>query len=127
MFPVLLGFMIYNFFIKNTAEADATQSYQQVLAGKAVIIDVREKDEVKDGMIKGALWYPLSEMEQNREQEIKKIKEAAKDKGIFVYCRSGNRSGKVQGYLKEAGIKSTNLGGYSALVNDKLPTQPGPQ
>lgn len=127
LFPVLLGFMIYNFFIKNTAEADATQSYQQVLEGKAVIIDVREQDEVKDDMIKGALWFPLSKMEENRTSVIRTIKEMAQGKNIYVYCRSGNRSGRVKGHLKEANIASINLGGYSALVNDKLPTQPGPQ
>ena len=127
LFPLLLGTLVYTFFLRNTAEADANQSYELYRQGKAVIIDVREQDEVKEGMIKGALWFPLSLMETNRDGEIKKIKETAKDKEIFVYCRSGKRSGKVQGYLKEAGIKSVNLGGYSSLVDEKLPTQPGPQ
>ncbi len=122
-----LGFLIFNFFIKNKAEADAKSSYDSYLAGKALFIDVREEGEVRDGMIKGALWFPLSKIEQNKKAEISRLQDASSGKEIFIYCKSGNRANKVKEYLVEAGSKSLNMGGFSSLVNDSLPTQPGPQ
>lgn len=126
-FVALLGFVFFNFFIKNSAEADAKKSYDDYLAGKAIIIDVREEQEVKEGMIKGAHWIPLSRIEKETKTEIIKIKELAKDKSIFLYCRSGRRSGMAKGYLEESGITAINLGGMSDLVNENIPTQPSPQ
>jgi rhodanese-related sulfurtransferase len=127
VYAILFGFIIFNFFIKNSAEADVKRSYESYLSGEAVFIDVREENEVRDGMIKGAIWIPLSKISSNKEKEIIKIKEIATDKKIFVYCRSGSRSGRVQEYLKEAGVKSINMGGYSGLVSENLPTQIGPK
>jgi len=127
VFVSLLSLLVFNFFIKNKAEADARQSYDQFLAGKAVFIDVREEAEVNEGMIKGAVWFPLSQIEKDKTTEIEKIKTITKDKEIYVYCRSGNRSGKVKSYLEEAGLKAVNMGGYNSLVSEKIPTQPGPK
>ncbi len=126
-FISLLSLLIFNFFIKNKAEADAKQSYDQFLAGKAVFIDVREEAEVNEGMIKGAVWIPLSQIEKDKTTEIERIKTISKDKEIYVYCRSGNRSGKVKDILEEAGLKAVNMGGYSSLVSEKIPTQLGPK
>jgi phage shock protein E len=127
IFILIVSFFAFNIFIKNNAEADAKQSYESYVSGKAIIIDVREEDEVKDGMIKGAKWIPLSKITNNLNQEIANIKKIADNKEIFLYCRSGNRSGKVQAILKEAGIKSVNLGGYSDLVSENIPSMSGPE
>ncbi len=119
--------IIFNIFYKDSAEADPKKSYESYLSGKAVFIDVREFDELKDGMIKGALWYPLSKIEADKNLELAKIRENSKNKEIYFYCRSGNRAGKVQNYLENIGIKSINMGGFSNLVKEGLPTQPGPK
>lgn len=121
-FIALFGLLVFNIFIKNGAEADAQQSYNSYLAGKAIFIDVREEDEVKHAMIKGALWFPLSKIEQDKTSEIKRIQDAAKGKEIFIYCKSGNRASKVKAYLKESEIKSVNMGGFSTLAKENLPT-----
>lgn len=127
VFIGLSVFLVFNFFFKNRAEADPKKSYEQVLAGKAIIIDVREKDEVKEGMIKGARWFPLSEYESKKDQIVSELKQEAKTKEIYVYCRSGNRSGIYKDNLSKDGIKAVNLGGFSNLVKEGLPTQTGPQ
>lgn len=82
--------------------------------GEAVIIDVREKDEVKSGRIKDAKWFALSKIsnDKNWKNEFIKIVEGKK---IFLYCRSGRRSEKVMTILKENGITSENIGGYEDL------------
>ena len=127
LFIGIFGFLVFNFFFKNQAEADAKKSYESYQSGNAIFVDVREESEVKEGMIKGAHWIPLSKFEATPKIESEKLKQLATNKDIFVYCRSGNRSGRVQNILKEAGIRSVNMGGYSSLVNDNLPPQTGPR
>ncbi len=124
----LLFLVIFFSFIfsNNHAKADAIESYNHYLEGKAIFIDVRELQEVNEGMVKGALWFPLSKIEADKKNEIAKIKEIALNKEIFLYCRSGRRSEIVRGFLSEASIPSTNLGGFSDLVDAKIPTQSGP-
>ncbi len=123
----LLSIFIFNTFIRNHAEADVKESYSKIIQGKAIIIDVREESEVKEGMIKDALWIPLSKIDANPKAETESIKKLAQGKEVFLYCRSGARSGKVQGILEKEGVKSVNLGGFSSLSNENLPTQSGPK
>jgi phage shock protein E len=104
----------------STASMAATtpkDAYSMVKSGRAVIVDVREADEIKDGMIEKATWLPMSKINAN-EDWLKEFKQTTKDKKIFLYCRSGNRSGKVQTLLKAKGIESENIGGYEALKTD---------
>ena len=77
------------------------------------IIDVREDDEVANGMIQGAKHIPLGELAQ-RHSEIQ-------DNGeIIIVCRSGGRSTKACEYLQSIGYNGvTNLTG-GMLEWDKL-------
>ncbi len=114
---------IFNFFFCNMARADEIKVYEQMTAGKAIVIDIREKDEIKSGMIKGALWLPLSELNKNPAHAIKKLKAMMKDKELFLYCRSGNRVKSFISTIDKKGIKGQNLGGYEDLVSKGLPKQ----
>jgi rhodanese-related sulfurtransferase len=99
-----------------------SQSMQAMLKkDEAVLIDVREKDEIQSGMLKGAKWFPMSKIDNN-ENWKKELSSITEGKKIFVYCRSGNRSGKLVNLLKQKGIESENIGGYEAL-KAKLPSQ----
>jgi rhodanese-related sulfurtransferase len=51
----------------------------------AILVDVREEEELADGMIDGALHWPLSQFEDYKEQ-------ISKTKPTIFYCRSGKRS-----------------------------------
>lgn len=97
------------------------EAYSRAQAGKAVIVDVRETQEVEQGMIKDAKWFPMSKITTDKEWK-KDFIELVDGKKIFLYCRTGNRSGKVQNILKENGIQSENLGGFETL-KDQLPTK----
>ena len=72
-----------------------------------VIIDVRTIDEYKSGHIENSLnieWEAIDEINEF----------IAKDEKIYLYCRSGNRSGKAQNILINIGYKDvTNLGGIN--------------
>lgn len=71
---------------------------------KLSIIDVREDDEVAQGMIPGAKHIPLGDLE-NRLDEIDKETEH------IMVCRSGGRSTKACQILMNKGYKVKNLVG----------------
>ncbi len=122
MKKIILTILVLFSFIscQATTPEKAKEAYSLVQSGKAVFIDVREEDEVKEGMIEKATWIPLSKIQANENWKEELLK-TSKDKKIFLYCRSGNRSGKAQNILKEKGIPSENIGGYESLKNI-LPT-----
>lgn len=111
-------------------EAKASEFYslekarEFIAKNEAIIIDVREDYEVKNGHVKGAKWYPLSKI-RNDASLIAKIKNDYSKKKILVYCRSGNRSGMVNDMLKQRGLESYNLGGYSRLHSNGFPQETG--
>jgi hypothetical protein len=54
------------------------------------VVDCREDDEVKHGMIEGAYHIPLGQIVRDMG---KPVVQNLKDKRVLVYCRSGKRSG----------------------------------
>lgn len=99
---------------------DPSTAYSLVKEGKAVLVDVREKDEIKSGMIDKAVWFPKSKItsDPNWKEDFLKI---SKGKKVFLYCRSGKRSSECQKILQQNGIESENIGGYEQLKKE-LPT-----
>lgn len=70
------------------------------------IIDVRNKEEYKDGHIEGAINIPLLYIDKINELVI------PKDKKIIVYCRSGRRSSEAAKILVEMGYENIfDMGG----------------
>lgn len=100
---------------------DANKAYDQYLDGKAVFIDIREEEELSSGLVKDALWLPLSRLEQ--EGWIEKLKKLSENKELFFYCRSGGRVANLQNYLRQYGIASKNLGGFESIKASNVPYQ----
>ena len=76
----------------------------------ALLVDVREADEVEDGMIPGAIHEALSQFPEYE-------KTMPRDKEIVFYCRSGKRSLKaahIASHWTEQKIVSLT-GGYLAF------------
>ena len=71
-----------------------------------VFLDVRTKQEKKNGSIKGSLHIPLHELRA-------KITELEKYRGkeIMCYCRSGSRSISAASILKGKGYNASSLKG----------------
>ncbi|MGM9911308.1 MAG: rhodanese-like domain-containing protein [Lacticaseibacillus absianus] len=82
------------------------EEYQKTPNAK--LIDVREEDEYAEGHIPASINIPLSKIE-SAQGEITDL-----DTPLFVYCRSGNRSGQAVAWLKQAGYsKVKNIGGIA--------------
>ncbi|MCZ2259281.1 rhodanese-like domain-containing protein [Sporosarcina sp. G11-34] len=68
------------------------------------LVDVREADEVAEGIIPGAIHIPLGDV-------AARISEFDKSKAYVVICRSGGRSGRATEFLTEEGYDATNMVG----------------
>src|SRR6184192_4151264 len=85
-----------------------------------VVLDVREKEEVRQGYVPGALSLPRGFLEM-------RVEEAVPDKNapIVAYCGSGTRSLLAGRILKELGY--TNVvsmrGGFTAWKNQGFPVK----
>jgi phage shock protein E len=78
-------------------------------AGEAIWIDVRSAGEYNTEHVSGAVNIPYTEIGA-RIGEVTEDKDAL----IYVYCRSGRRSGIAQDELTELGFSNvTNLGGLA--------------
>ena len=84
-------------------------------SNEAIVIDVRSLEEVKTGIIESAIHIEWTEIEK----EISNI-DITKDQSIYLYCRSGNRSGKATAILEKMGFTNAkNIGGIIEAA-DKL-------
>ena len=71
----------------------------------AVLLDVREENEFREGHIPGAVNLPLS--------KITSIS-YAKETPLFLYCLRGSRSSKAAWILKELGFSNIkSIGGIT--------------
>lgn len=68
----------------------------------AVLVDVREQEEIEQGIIKEAIHIPLGEIAEA-------YKNFDKQKHYIMVCRSGNRSNKAAEFLQEQGINVSNM------------------
>ena len=110
----LITLIMSLFTLTAISATDPKTAYSMVQDNKAVIIDVREEDEIKSGMIKDAIWFPMSKVLNDKDwkEDFNKIVDRKK---IFLHCRTGRRSEKVMKTLKKNGIESENIGGYEDL------------
>lgn len=80
------------------------------VAEDTLILDVREPDEYAAGHIANALHMPMGSVPE-------RIPELPDGQRIVVVCRSGGRSARVTGYLRQEGLSAVNLdGGMRAWI-----------
>lgn len=80
-----------------------------------VMIDVREDNELKHGMIDGAIHIPMNDV-PGRMEEFSPYK----DKSVVLICRSGKRSAQVGQFMEHIGFTDViNLdGGMNSWAAD---------
>ena len=80
------------------------------------IIDVREDEEVAEGMIPGAIHIPLGQL-------ASRTGELDRERPVVTVCRSGKRSARAAEELTAAGFQADTMnGGMIAWRNAGLPT-----
>jgi rhodanese-related sulfurtransferase len=83
--------------LKNLFSSTPKVDLGELIANKAIILDVRTKEEYQGGHIKGSINIPL----QSLQTQLQKLK---KDKTIITCCASGGRSSVARNILKSNGF-----------------------
>ncbi len=104
--------------LKGYKEIDVSQAVLMLNHHDAVIVDVRDDNEVAQGHIIDAIHIPLGKLAE-RIGEL----EQYKDREVIVNCRSGHRSASGCGRLRKEGFEKVyNLkGGIMAWQSANLP------
>ncbi|EHC19295.1 molybdopterin-synthase adenylyltransferase MoeB [Fischerella thermalis] len=93
-------------------------------ADNFVLLDVRNPNEYEIAKIPGSVLVPLPDIENG--DGVNKVRELVNGHRLIVHCKSGMRSAKALGILKQAGIDGTNVKGgilaWSKEVDPSVPT-----
>lgn len=96
---------------KTVSKVNVSQFSEGLSQPDVQLIDVRTPEEYAEGHIENSTLIDF-----NSDDFKEQIKDLDPDKPVYLYCRSGNRSGKASKIMKELGFKEiVDLdGGYSA-------------
>ncbi|MDZ7717415.1 MAG: rhodanese-like domain-containing protein [Balneolaceae bacterium] len=87
---------------------------------RGVIIDVRTRGEYKEGHLSET---DLQHDYMNGEFQ-QQLESLDKDKTYYLYCRTGNRSGKAARIMKMQGFENVyNVGGFKDLAKAGFETE----
>ena len=106
------------FYFSGEEQTDSIMSpsqFEERLANNAgIIIDVRTPEEYADGHLK-KVKHNFDVTSGEFEAQFDSLN---KDETYYLYCRSGNRSGKAKKLMEENGFTNVyNVGGYQDLVD----------
>lgn len=88
-----------------------------------LLLDVRNPNEYEIAKIAHSVLVPLSEIESG--SGVEKVRSLLNGQKLIVHCKSGMRSAKALGILKEAGLEGTNVkGGILAWSREIDPSIP---
>lgn len=122
LFSVFLGLCSPSFAHDYPNPISPQEAKAQVDAAKAVLIDIREANEIAQGMAAPALSYAKSSIDSNPDAWIKYLTQFS-GKEVILYCRSGHRASIIVELLAKHGIHAWNMGGYMDWVNAGFATK----
>ena len=93
----------------SSTQSQTIQTIQKDVASGGQLIDVRTPAEFAESHIDGAINLSLQDI------QVGALPSATKDKPVYVYCHSGNRSGQATIILKKAGY--TNIIDLGAMTH----------
>lgn len=83
----------------------------------AAFVDVRERQEYRQGHIPGAVNIPMAELTD-------RMVELDRSRPVHLVCASGNRSAAMTSLLDAAGFTAVNVaGGTTAWARSGRPTE----
>lgn len=90
------------------SEAERPTIERALAREERLLLDVRSPEEYEAGHLAGAVNVPVDEVHARLEEL------GARDRAVIVYCRSGRRSARAAGVLRDAGFTEVHdLGGMS--------------
>jgi rhodanese-related sulfurtransferase len=104
---------------QNITEISAADARKQAEAGEAILIDVREEEDWRDGHAEGAKHLSRGVIEMEIEETVPDPR-----KPIICYCGGGSRSALVAESLQKMGYENVRslAGGFRAWKEAGLPS-----
>lgn len=113
---VIIGAILWLFGNNNETSTDTTNTLtfatiqEEINADTASLYDVRTEEEYADGHFEGAKLHDVQDINQGI------YPDEPKDRKLYVYCRSGNRSSQATKALEKAGFTNVvDLGGLGRV------------
>ncbi len=100
VFATLIVFSCNSTEEKNITVLDTASYSEAIEKGKTTLIDVRTPEEYAEGHLENAV-----NVNYLSDDFAEKISDYKKRKPIYIYCRSGNRSGKAALVMDSLGFK----------------------
>ena len=99
-------------------EVEPAEAEQEIAAGGAVVLDVREPDEYEQGALPGAVHIPRGTLETSVEGRI-----PDKSSHVVVYCAGGTRSAFAAKTMQELGYTdvASVIGGFNRWKDEGRP------
>ena len=92
-----------------------------IASKKAILVDVRDKEEWDKGHVTGAVFLPLSEIKKSDRAQTP-LKELPKERIIYTHCVVGMRARKAADILRKQGYDVRPLkAGYIELIEAGFP------
>ena len=105
---IVTGVVLAVFFVLKRFSLVSVGAARKLLAGGALVIDVRSPEEFRCGHLPDAVNIPLSELRENLPRHVKD-----KNQTLLLHCLSGGRSAMAQRHVKSLGYLNVfNLGSY---------------
>lgn len=102
--------------VPNVPEVEPVAAWDAVSSGDAVILDVREPEELDEVAIPRVTHIPLGQLSAETD-------ELPRDRDLLVICRSGVRSAHATQFLLQSGFERVRniTGGVIAWAQSGLP------
>lgn len=93
--------------IANLLGGSTANDWNQLIADGAQVIDVRTRNEFKEGHFSKSKNIPLNELESKISQ--------LNGKQVILVCRSGARASRAKRILEQSGVQAYNAGPWQTL------------
>ena len=94
-----------------SGDPEIAQQAWPMIENGALVLDVRSQEEFDEAHLEGAIHIPWDDTDS-----LIAAIGSDQQRQVVVYCRTGNRAGKVQAALEEAGYTNIfNATGFEAL------------
>ncbi len=99
-------------------------AYSAAMNNRAILVDVREKDEITEtGIADLAVWLPTSTIEARGQAFNDALRAWPKEQKLIFYCRSGRRSEKSADLFSTFGYRTYNAGSIKDWIDAGLPVK----
>lgn len=111
VYILFLSILLISCNSKEKVNVISTVDLKELISKETIqLVDVRTTEEIQQGSIKNALF--INYFDEDFSEKAEKVLD--KNKPVYLYCRSGNRSNKAAKLLNEKGFVVINIeGGYN--------------